>query len=178
MTDSPAPRSWFARHKIATGVGGLLALTIVFGSCGGNDAAPKDTVAAASPSPTAASPRPTPSPKPKAVKNPLKTSANKTACQASRREVGKQADVFSGLAEGTATVAEGEKAARQLQRDTGDAASYAEGAIRVELLALSKTYGRMKVALDTGDLVTLSAAVKAQNTGLAELGRLCSGIGE
>lgn len=110
-------------------------------------------------------------------KNPLDKSENRTACGASRREVGKYGDVFTALGNGTALSEDAVKAAGKLQQEIGDAGSYATGSIRTNLLALSDAYGRMRVTLTTGDLDGLAAAVGEQNAALTSLDRDCSSIG-
>lgn len=116
---------------------------------------------------------------PKVVKpkNPLDTDDNRTACTAARREVGERADVFTAVGEGTALPADAAKAAKELQKDTGNYASFSTGAIQSNLSALSDAYGRMRVSLTVGDIEQLTVAAAAQNKALGELGTLCESIG-
>lgn len=131
----------------------------------------------AAPAADTASPPATSSSKAPAAKPKVDNSANKTACSSTRREVGKRAEVFSGAADGTSLPADVAEASRELQKEFADTALYAEGPIGAQVKALSTAYGRIRVSITTGDNVTLAQAVKAQGTGLAELGRLCEAIG-
>lgn len=171
---APKTKPWIARHKILTAVGALVAVSAL-GSLGGGEE-PKAEPAAAEAVATEAAPSKAPA-KPKATKNPLASSANKTACAKSRREVADEQEVFAGVAKGTELPAAAGKAAARLQDEMRKTASYAEGAIRVEMADLSDTYGRMKVTLATGDTDGLMKAVEDQNTGLGALGKLCDSIG-
>ena len=72
--------------------------------------------------------------------DPLDTDANRTACSAARREVSKRAAVFADLVKGTATAADGEKAAKELQGEMRDISSFAESDIRVQTVALTDAY--------------------------------------
>lgn len=115
---------------------------------------------------------------PAAASNPLDTDENATACTAARREVGKRAEVFTGVANGTALPADAAAAAQELQKETGDLGSFSTGSIGAQLLALSDSYGRMRVALTTNDLPGLSTAVAEQNAALDALDKDCTSIGE
>ncbi|MCW2957186.1 MAG: hypothetical protein JWO69_2055 [Thermoleophilia bacterium] len=158
--------------KIAVVALALFALT----ACGGGEEAEPDLAAPAAT--TEAPAETTAAPKPKKSKNPLASSSNKTACAKSRREVSQEEEVFAGAGNGTELPEDVAKAAGRLQDELSKTASYAEGAIRVEMLGLSDAYGRMKVSISTGDNATLSQAVTAQNTGLGALNKLCASIGE
>lgn len=145
-------------------VGTLALLVALTSGCGGTTE-------------TAARDRPEPS-VPGAASNPLDTDDNRLACTSSRRAVGDKQSVFTDFGKGTALPAEVAEAAKELQGDAADAGSYSGGSIQTNLIALSDSYGRMRVALTTNDLPGLSAAVAEQNTALAALDKDCTSIGE
>lgn len=181
---SQAEKNRAMNKKLLKRVGGGVLGLVVFTSCvaalGGSDEPPQTAPVAAAeteaPEPPSPKPSPSPSPKPKASKNPLASGANKTACASSRREVAKRADVFAGFSNGTETQAAVIKVSSQLQDKMGDAASYAEGAIRVQLAELQTQYGRIKVSMTNNDLDTLAVAVGKQAGALTELNKLCTSI--
>lgn len=159
---------------------GLLGL-IVFSGCVGavtdddTERVAQNSTVKESPTPATS---PAKSPAPKKAKNPLDTDDNETACQAARREVGKRGGIFGEIGKGTALPEDGVKAAKKLQEEMGDYASFASGEIQTRLLALSDAYGRMRVGLGTGDLAALERGVMEQNTNLERLDSLCTSIGE
>jgi hypothetical protein len=161
-----------AKSETKKGLAVLAGIALLVAGCvaiAGGDEGGEDTVTTASDGAAE---------EPKEADNPLDTDDNELACKSARREVGERADVFEDVSNGTALPADAAKAAQELQKDTGDYSSFATGAIRTQLVALSDAYGRMRVTLTTGDIDGLVAAVAEQNTALTELDKLCTSIDE
>lgn len=118
-----------------------------------------------------------PTPKPTKSKNPLASESNKTACDKARRDVSKKAHVFQDVANQTATISDLGDAATSLQGSFKDIASFAEGGIYAQAVALQSAYGHMRVAVDTSDSALLGQGVKEQTAALPKLTALCDSIG-
>ncbi len=147
-------------------------IVLLLAGCGSSETTTtkeKPRQAATKSSPSA---KPPPSPK-----NPLATSTNKLACSSSRRAIAKLSPVLNDISTGSAVPADAVDPLRSAQRSFSDAGSYSTSTVQSILQSEAVALGRMRVALLTGSVSGLAAAVQQSNGYLNKLNPLCESIG-